>query len=79
MGLVDLTYLVKFLEAYYQRTWQNKVAEIGWKVSRFFIGPNRVRPLKISGFRTVRGGQDQTVGNVYIITVESAIEAFAKN
>ena len=46
LSLVGLTYLVKFLEAYYQRTWQSKMAEIGWKVARFFIGLNQLRRYK---------------------------------
>jgi hypothetical protein len=44
--LVGLTYLVTFLEAYYQRTWQSKVAEIGWKVARFLIGLNQLQNRK---------------------------------
>jgi hypothetical protein len=44
--LVALTYLVKFLEAYYQRTWQSKMAEIGWQVARFFIGLNQLQKRK---------------------------------
>jgi hypothetical protein len=40
--LVGLTYLVKFLENYYQRTWQSKMAELGWRVARFLIGLNQV-------------------------------------
>jgi hypothetical protein len=44
--LVALTYLVTFLEAYYQRTWQSKVAEIGWQVARFLIGLNQLQNRK---------------------------------
>jgi hypothetical protein len=40
--LVGLTYLVKFLENYYQRTWQSKMAELGWRVARFLIGLNQL-------------------------------------
>ena len=40
--LVGLTYLVKFLENYYQRTWQSKMAELGWLVARFLIGLNQL-------------------------------------
>jgi hypothetical protein len=40
--LVGLTYLVKFLENYYQCTWQSKMAELGWRVARFLIGLNRI-------------------------------------
>ena len=39
---VGLTYLVKFLENYYQRTWQSKMAELGWRVARFLIGLNQL-------------------------------------
>jgi hypothetical protein len=46
LALVGLTYLVKYLESYYQRTWQSKVAEIGWRCARFLIGLNQVRPRK---------------------------------
>ena len=44
--LVGLTYLVKFLENYYQRTWQSKMAELGWRVARFLIGLNQVGKRK---------------------------------
>jgi hypothetical protein len=40
--LVGLTYLVKFLEKYYQRTWQSKMAEVGWRFARFLIGLNQL-------------------------------------
>ena len=40
--LVGLTYLIKFLETYYQRTWQSKVAELGWRCARFLIGLNQI-------------------------------------
>lgn len=40
--LVGLTYLIKFLENYYQRTWQSKMAELGWRVARFLIGLNQL-------------------------------------
>ena len=40
--LVGLTYLVTFLETYYQRTWQSKVADLGWRLARFFIGLNQL-------------------------------------
>lgn len=42
LSLVGLSYLVSFLENYYQRTWQSKVADLGWKVARFLIGLNQV-------------------------------------
>jgi hypothetical protein len=42
LGLVGLTYLVRFLETYYQRTWQSKMAELGWRLARFFIGLNQL-------------------------------------
>ena len=44
--LVGLTYLVKFLETYYQRTWQSKVAELGWRAARFLIGLNQLEHRK---------------------------------
>jgi hypothetical protein len=44
--LVGLTYLVRFLENYYQRTWQGKMAELGWRVARFLIGLNQVGDRK---------------------------------
>ena len=44
--LVGLTYLIKFLESYYQRTWQSKMAELGWRVARFLIGLNQVGDRK---------------------------------
>jgi hypothetical protein len=44
--LVGLTYLIKFLENYYQRTWQSKMAELGWRVARFLIGLNQVGDRK---------------------------------
>ena len=44
--LVGLTYLVKFLENYYQRTWQSKMAELGWRVARFLIGLNQLNDRK---------------------------------
>ena len=44
--LVGLTYLVKFLETYYQRTWQSKMAELGWRASRFLIGLNQLNHRK---------------------------------
>jgi hypothetical protein len=40
--LVGLTYLIKLLENYYQRTWQSKMAELGWRVARFLIGLNQL-------------------------------------
>ncbi len=40
--LVGLTYLIRFLEKYYQRTWQSKMAEVGWRVARFLIGLNQL-------------------------------------
>ncbi len=40
--LVGLTYLVTFLETYYQRTWQSKMADLGWRLARFFIGLNQL-------------------------------------
>jgi hypothetical protein len=42
LGLVGLTYLIKFLETYYQRTWQSKMAELGWSLARFLIGLNQL-------------------------------------
>jgi hypothetical protein len=42
LSLVGLSYLVSFLENYYQRTWQSKMADLGWKVARFLIGLNQV-------------------------------------
>ena len=42
LGLMGLTYLVKFLETYYQRTWQSKMAELGWRLARFLIGLNQL-------------------------------------
>jgi hypothetical protein len=44
LSLVGLSYLISFLENYYQRTWQSKAAELGWKVARFLIGLNQVNP-----------------------------------
>ncbi len=44
--LVGLTYLVKFLETYYQRTWQSKMAELGWRLARFLIGLNQLEHRK---------------------------------
>jgi hypothetical protein len=44
--LVGLTYLVRFLENYYQRTWQSKLAELGWRVARFLIGLNQLGDRK---------------------------------
>jgi uncharacterized membrane protein len=44
--LVALTYLIKFLETYYQRTWQSKVAELGWRCARFLIGLNQIQHRK---------------------------------
>lgn len=44
--LVGLTYLVKFLETTYQRTWQSKVAELGWRCARFLIGLNQINHRK---------------------------------
>ena len=44
--LVGLTYLIKSLENYYQRTWQSKMAELGWRVARFLIGLNQVGDRK---------------------------------
>ena len=45
-ALVGLTYLIAFLEAYYQRTWQSKVAEWGWRAARFLIGLNQLGDRK---------------------------------
>lgn len=42
-GLAGLSYVVKVLEAYYQRTWQSKTAELGWRVARWLIGLNQVK------------------------------------
>jgi hypothetical protein len=42
LGLVGLSYLIKFLEIYYQRTWQSKMAELGWRAARFLIGLNQL-------------------------------------
>jgi hypothetical protein len=44
--LVGLTYLISFLETYYQRTWQSKFAELGWRCARFFIGLNQIKHRK---------------------------------
>jgi hypothetical protein len=44
--LLGLTYLVKFLETYYQRTWQSKMADLGWRAARFLIGLNQVKHRK---------------------------------
>jgi hypothetical protein len=44
--LAALTYLITFLETYYQRTWQSKVAELGWRCTRFLIGLNQVKHRK---------------------------------
>lgn len=46
LALVALTYLVKVLERYYQRTWQSKVAELGWRAARFLIGLNQLGDRK---------------------------------
>jgi hypothetical protein len=40
--LAGLTYLIKFLENYYQRTWQSKMADWGWRLARFLIGLNQL-------------------------------------
>ncbi len=42
-SLAGLTYLVGWLEHYYQRTWHSKAAELGWRVARFLIGLNQVQ------------------------------------
>ncbi len=44
--LVLLSYLIKLLENYYQRTWQSKMAELGWRVARFLIGLNQLGDRK---------------------------------
>jgi hypothetical protein len=43
LGLVGLSYLIKVLESYYQRTWQSKMAELGWRLARGLIGLNQVK------------------------------------
>ncbi len=40
--LVLLSYLVKVLELYYQRSWQSKMAELGWRAARVLIGLNQL-------------------------------------
>jgi hypothetical protein len=42
LGLIGLSYLIKVLEIYYQRTWQSKMAELGWRAARFLIGLNQL-------------------------------------
>ncbi len=44
--LVGLTYLIKLLEIYYKRSWQSKMAELGWRVARFLIGLNQLKDSK---------------------------------
>jgi hypothetical protein len=41
--VVLLIYLVKFLESYYLRSWQSKMAELGWRAARFLIGLNQLK------------------------------------
>jgi hypothetical protein len=41
--IVLLTYLIKLLEIYYQRSWQSKLAELGWWAARFLIGLNQLK------------------------------------
>ena len=43
LAIVGLTYLVAGLERFYQRTWQSKAAELGWRLARFLIGLNHVK------------------------------------
>jgi hypothetical protein len=43
LGLVGLSYLLKVLEVYYQRTWQSKAAELGWRAARGLIGLNQLK------------------------------------
>jgi len=42
LALTGLTYLIAWLERYYQRTWQSKAAQLGWRLARFLIGLNQV-------------------------------------
>ena len=46
LSLVGLSYLITYLEQYYQRTWHSKAAELGWKVARFLIGLNQLKDKK---------------------------------
>ncbi|MBM4288482.1 MAG: hypothetical protein FJ135_10125 [Deltaproteobacteria bacterium] len=39
---VLLSYLVNFLESYYHRSLQSKLAELGWRAARFLIGLNQL-------------------------------------
>ncbi len=40
LALAGLTYFITWLERYYERTWQSKAAELGWRLARFLIGLN---------------------------------------
>ena len=55
--LVGLTYLVKFLETYYQRTWQSKVAELGWRCAPFPHRPQSNQPPQVDSHYILSGGR----------------------
>ena len=46
LALTGLSYLITWLERYYERTWQSKAAELGWRLARFLIGLNQIRDKK---------------------------------
>ncbi|MGQ9921223.1 MAG: hypothetical protein ACUVRZ_07805 [Desulfobacca sp.] len=43
LALTGLTYLISWLERGYERTWQSKAAELGWRLARFLIGLNQIK------------------------------------
>lgn len=54
LGLVGLTYLMAWLERLYQRSWQTKAMELGWRLGRFFIGLNQVEKQRPANTRKAR-------------------------
>jgi hypothetical protein len=54
LGLVGLTYLIAWLERLYQRSWQSKAMELGWRLARFFIGLNQVEKQRPANTRKAR-------------------------